>query len=119
MTPLIGTTGTLTPTQVYDAVSAGVPVKVQYTDSTYGLLSFTAFNIAETLYTIVSQTIVYYDSKYILAELAGYLNGGWTFKSTMLAELTDFDNLDIRVNKLEGAGYLTLATLPKYGGESE
>ena len=116
---LTGTTGTLTPTQVYDAVSAGVPVKVQYTDITYGLLSFTAFNIAESLYTIVSQTIVYYDSTYILAELAGNLNGGWTFKSTMLAELTGLDNLDVRVNKLEGAGYLTLATLPKYGGESE
>lgn len=119
VTPLIGTTGTLTPTQVYNAVSAGIPVKVQYTDSTYGLLSFTAFNIAESLYTIVSQTIVYYDSTYILAELAGNLNGGWTFKSTMLAELTGLDNLDVRVNKLEGAGYLTLATLPKYGGESE
>ena len=115
--PLIGTTGTLTPTQVYNAVSAGIPVKVQYTDSTYGLLSFTAFNIAESLYTIVSQTIVYYDDYYILAELSGNLNGGWTFKSTMLAELTGLDNLDVRVNKLEGAGYLTLATLPKYGGE--
>ena len=31
---LTGTTGTLTPKQVYDAVSAGIPVKVQYTDST-------------------------------------------------------------------------------------
>lgn len=118
VTPLTGTTGTLTPTQVYNAVSAGIPVKVQYTDSTYGLLSFTAFNIAESLYTIVSQTIVYYDDYYILAELSGNLNGGWTFKSTMLAELTGLDNLDVRVNKLEGAGYLTLATLPKYGGES-
>lgn len=119
VTPLTGTTSTLTPTQVYNAVSAGIPVKVQYTDSTYGLLSFTAFNIAESLYTIVSQTIVYYDDYYILAELSGNLNGGWTFKSTMLAELTGLDNLDVRVNKLEGAGYLTLATLPKYGGESE
>lgn len=115
--PLIGTTGTLTPKQVYDAVSAGIPVKVQYTDSTYGVLYFTAFNIAESLYTIVSQTIVYYDDYYILAELSGNLNGGWTFKSTMLAELTGLDSLDVRVNKLEGAGYLTLATLPKYGGE--
>ena len=119
VTPLIGTTNELTPTQVYNAVSAGLPVKVQYTDSTYGLLSFTAFNIAETLYTIVSQTIVYYNDYYILAELSGNLNGGWAFKSTVLAQLTDFDNLDVRVNKLEGAGYLTLATLPKYGGESE
>ena len=33
-TPLIGTTDELTPTQVYDAVSAGIPVKVQYTNNT-------------------------------------------------------------------------------------
>ena len=111
----------LTTTQVYDAVSSGIPVRVQYTDNTYGLLSFTAFNIAESLKVIVSQTIVYYNGNYILAELFGNViqGGGWGFYSTMLAELKDLDNLDVRVNKLEGAGYLTLETLPKYGGESE
>ena len=121
VTPLIGTTNELTTTQVYDAVSSGIPVRVQYTDNTYGLLSFTAFNVAETLKVIVSQTIVYYNGNYILAELFGNVvqGGGWGFKSTMLAELADFDNLDVRVNKIENAGYLTLATLPKYGGESE
>ena len=119
MTPLIGTTNELTTTQVYDAVSSGIPVRVQYTDNTYGLLSFTAFNIAESLKVIVSQTIVYYNGNYILAELFGNViqGGGWGFYSTMLAELKDLDNLDVRVNKLEGAGYLTLETLPKYGGE--
>ena len=119
--PLIGTTNELTTTQVYNAILAGIPVKVQYTDSTYGLLSFTAFNIAESLKVIVSQTIVYYNGNYILAELFGNViqGGGWGFKSTMLAELVYFDNLDVRVNKLENAGYLTLATLPKYGGETE
>ena len=119
--PLIGTTNELTTTQVYDAVSSGIPVRVQYTDNTYGLLSFTAFNIAESLKVIVSQTIVYYNGNYILAELFGNViqGGGWGFKSTMLAELTGLDSLDVRVNKLEGAGYLTLETLPKYGGETE
>ena len=119
--PLIGTTNELTTTQVYDAVSSGIPVRVQYTDNTYGLLSFTAFNVAESLKVIASQTIVYYNGNYILAELFGNViqGGEWGFKSTMLAELVDFDNLDVRVNKLENAGYLTLATLPKYGGESE
>ena len=119
--PLIGTTNELTPTQVYDAVSSVIPVRVQYTDSTYGLLSFTAFNVAETLKVIVSQTIVYYNGNYILAELFGNViqGGEWGFHSTMLSEVKDLDSLDVRVNKLEGAGYLTLATLPKYGGESE
>ena len=119
--PLIGTTNELTTTQVYDAVSSGIPVRVQYTDSTYGLLSFTAFNAAESLKVIVSQTIVYYNGNYILAELFGNViqGGGWGFYSTTLSELKDLDDLDVRVNKLEGAGYLTLETLPKYGGESE
>lgn len=119
--PLIGTTNELTPTQVYNAVSAGIPVKVQYTDNTYGLLSFTAFNVAESLKVIVSQTIVYYNGNYILAELFGNViqGGSWGFYSTMLSELKDLDNLDARVNNLEGAGYLTLETLPKYGGETE
>lgn len=87
---LTGTTSTLTPTQVYDAVSAGIPVKVQYTSGTYGLLSFTAFNIAESLSMIVAQAIVYYNSVYILAELGGNIQAGnWFTKFTVLAEKTD------------------------------
>ena len=94
VTPLIGTTGTLTPTQVYNAVSAGVPVKVQYTSGTYGLLSFTAFNIAESLSMIVSQAIVYYGGVYILAELGGNIQAGdWFTKFTTLAEKTDIPTI--------------------------
>ena len=87
---LTGTTSELTPAQVYDAVSSGIPVKVQYTDSTYGLLSFTAFNVAESLNVIVSQTIVYYNSMYILAELYGNKsNNTWGTAFTTLAQKTD------------------------------
>ena len=87
---LTGTTKNLTPTQVYDAVSAGIPVKVQYTDSPYGLLSFTAFNVAESLSVIVSQTIVYYKGVHILAELHGNKSENvWYFKTTTLAQKTD------------------------------
>lgn len=87
---LTGTTNELTPTQVYDAVSAGIPVKVQYTDSTYGLLSFTAFNVAESLNTVVSQTIAYFNSVYILAQLWGTKsNNRWGLNVTTLAEKTD------------------------------
>lgn len=87
---LTGTIWTLTPTQVYDAVSAGVPVKVQYTDDTYGLLSFTTFNIAESLSMIVAQAIVYYGGVYILAELGGNIQAGnWFTKFTVLAEKAD------------------------------
>lgn len=94
VTPLIGTTAELTPKQVYDAVSAGVPVKVQYTDSTYGLLSFTAFNVAESMNVIVSQTIVHYNEVYILAELNGSKsNNSWGFKTAVLAEKIDIPDI--------------------------
>lgn len=87
---LTGTTGNLMPTQVYNAVSAGIPVKVQYVDSTYGLLSFTAFNVAESLNAIVSQTIVFYHGVYILAELNGDKSMNvWGFNSTALAQKAD------------------------------
>ena len=84
---LSGTTNNLTPTQVYEAVSAGIPVKVQYLDSIYGLLSFTAFNVVESLNVIVSQTIVYSNSVYFLAVLSGAKsNNSWGIMFTTLAE---------------------------------
>lgn len=87
---LSGTTSELTPTQVYEAVSAGIPVKVQYLHDTYGLLSFTAFNIAESFNIVVSQTIVYYNGAYILAELNGHKSENrWGTLFTTLAEKTD------------------------------
>lgn len=90
VTPLTGTTVMLTPTRVYDAVSDGIPVIVQYLDDTYGFLSFTAFNVAESMDVIVSQTIVYYHGVYILAELTGYkLSNAWEFRTAMLAEKKD------------------------------
>ena len=86
---LTGTTKDITPTQVYEAVSSGIPVKVQYTDSTYGLLSFMAFNVAESMNVITSNSIVYYNGAYILAVLAGdKYNNLWQFKSTELAQKT-------------------------------
>ena len=105
---LTGTTSELTPTQVYEAVSAGIPVKVQYTDRTYGLLSFTAFNVAESLNVIVSQTIVYYNGVYILAELFGNKsNNTWGFKSTMLAQKTDIPSALPNPNALTFTGAVT------------
>lgn len=94
LAPLTGTTDELTPTQVYEAVSEGIPVKVQYADTTYGLLSFTAFNVAESLNVIVSQTIVYYNGVYILAELVGNKSeNAWDSNSTMLAQKTDVPDI--------------------------
>lgn len=87
---LTGTTDNLTPAQVYEAVSSGRPVKVQYTSSDYGLMSFTAFSTSETIGVIASQNIVFYNNVYILAELGGYIQSGqWFFNSTVLAEKKD------------------------------
>ena len=103
--PLYGTTLTLTPTQVYDAVSVGIPVKVQYFDGTYGSLSFTVFN-AESSNVIVSQRIISANGEYILAELIGNKpNGTWNFVTTTLAEKTDIPSLE---------GYATEAYVQNY-----
>ena len=88
--PLIGTTNELTPTQVREAVSVGIPVKVQYTHSTYGIISFTAFTISESLNMLASNIIIYYNGVYILVELVGYVQSGeWGFMTTTLAQKTD------------------------------
>ena len=87
---LSGTTDDLTPAQVHAAVSSGRPVKVQYTSSSYGVMSFTAFSTSETIGVIASQNIVYYGNVYMLAELGGYIQSGqWFFNSTVLAEKKD------------------------------
>ena len=105
---LSGTTSELTPTQVYEAVSAGIPVKVQYTDSIYGLLSFTSFNIAESLSMIVSQTIVYANNVYILAEMVGDKSGNrWGTKFTTLAQKTDIPTVLPNPNALTFTGAVT------------
>ena len=115
-----GTTDELTPTQVYDAVSAGSPVKVQYTDSTYGLISFMAFNVAESMNVIASNVIAYYNGVYVLAELFGdKTRNTWGFMATTLAEDKKLNMLTDRVNAMQDAGYLTLATLPKYEGAAQ
>ena len=89
-TPLIGTTNELTPTQVYDAVSAGIPVKVQYLDSTYGLSSFTAFNVSESMNVIASNSIINYNDACLLAVLYGNKsNNGWFYEVTPLTKLSD------------------------------
>lgn len=119
LAPLIGTTSALTPAQVSDAVTEGTPVVVQYLDDTYGFLSFTTFNIAASLYTIVSQTIVYYNSVYILAELSGDIRTGvWAFNSTVLAEKKDIPTVP---SALKNPNALTIkigSTTVTYDGSS-
>lgn len=126
LAPLTGTTRELTPSQVQDAVLAGRPVVVQYTDSEYGVLKFTNFNLAPSNSLIASVAIIQLSSSWVVYALYGYtLNQQWTQGITQMATGSDMNGIETsvdavsaRVATLEGAGYLTLDTLPKYGGES-
>ena len=105
---LTGTTSTLTPTQVYNAVSAGIPVKVQYTDGTYGIISFTAFNVSESMNVIVSEIIAYSNGVYMLCELFGNKsNNSWGFNATTLAQKTDIPSALPNPNALTFTGAVT------------
>ena len=107
-TPLTGTTKTLTPTQVDNAMSAGIPVKVQYFDETYGWLSYTNFNIAEKMNMIVANSISIYYNTYILSELYGdKTNNTWGFTTTTLAEKTDIPETMPNPNALTFSGAVT------------
>lgn len=105
---LTGTTDELTPAQVYEAVSAGIPVKVQYADRTYGILSFTAFNVAESVNVIVSQTITELNSVYILVELFGNKSTNvWGVNDTTLAQKADIPTALPNPNAITFTGAVT------------
>ena len=128
VTPLIGTTDELTPSQVQDAVLAGRPVAVQYTDSEYGVLKFTNFNIAASHKLLASVSIIkLLSGSWVVYALYGYtLTQQWDPGVTVMATtpqvndiIATVNTISTRVSTIENAGYLTLETLPKYGGESE
>ena len=81
--PLIGTTLTLTPTQVKNAIEAGRPVAVTHTDTTYGTMVFTAFNVSTMGLTAAFEACVHISqtvSKKVLTILSGeFTNNTWEF----------------------------------------
>ena len=105
---LTGTTSELTPTQVYEAVSAGIPVKVQYFDETFGTLSYTNFSGAETMGAIAANTIVYFNDSYVLGVLAGNTaTNTWFFYATILAQKADIPSALPNPNALTFTGAVT------------
>ena len=105
---LTGTTNELTPTQVYDAVSSGIPVKVQYTDPTFGISSFTAFNVSESMNVVASNAIVNYNNMYLLAVLYGIKSDNrWFYEITGLAEKEDIPVALPNPNSLTFTGAVT------------
>jgi len=82
---LDGTTATITPKEVFDAVKSGRPVAIRHSDDTFGLLHFTYFNIADRL--IVSNAIVNVGGAWIVYVLSGDTSPGGTW-STSSARLS-------------------------------
>ena len=81
---------------------------MQYTDPTYGLISFTAFNVSESLNVIVSEIIAYANGVYVLCELFGYKsNNVWGFNITTLAQKTDIPTALHNPNALTFTGAVT------------
>ena len=108
LTPLTGTTGTLTPMQVYNAIKSGKSVILQYMDDTYGLLSYTNFNVAESMNVIAANTIVYFNNTYVLAELWGDTTTNvWGFETTTLAQKQDIPTKLPNPNALTFTGAVT------------
>lgn len=92
LTPLTGTTETLTPTQVCDAIKSGKSVLLQHTNSQFGLFTFASFNIFEEEKAVVSTSIAKETGgTYLVGSLAGNTNpdGAWVFNITTMAEAKD------------------------------
>ena len=87
--PLVGTTQTITPSQVLAAIKVGRDIALQYTDSYYGAFVFSAFNANERLGIVVSNSILP-QMDGLTGTLIGFVeDAGWLFKATKTATKDD------------------------------
>ena len=87
--PLVGTTQTITPSQVLAAIKAGRDIALQYTDSYYGTFVFSAFNSNERLGIVVSNSILP-QMDGLTGTLLGFIEDNtWLFKVTKTATKDD------------------------------
>lgn len=91
---LTGNKTTVKPTQVKEAILAGRPIAITYTDTTYGNLTFTSFGYSLENNVVVANLVATSNGQYILADLTGIAdtNGGWTLQTTELGTSTDIAN---------------------------
>ena len=87
--PLVGTTKTITPSQVLAAIKEGRDIALQYEDSYYGTFVFSAFNANERLGIVVSNSILpQWDG--LTGTLMGFVeDAGWLFRATNTATKDD------------------------------
>ena len=89
LAPLVGTTKTITTSQVLAAIKAGRDIALQYTDSYYGTFVFSAFNANEKLGIVVSNSILP-QMDGLTGTLIGFVeDDGWIFKATKTATKDD------------------------------
>ena len=80
--PLVGTTQTITPSQVLAAIKAGRDIALQYTDSYYGAFVFSSFNANEKIGIVVSNSILP-QMNGLTGTLLGFVEDeGWIFRAT-------------------------------------
>lgn len=87
--PLVGTTQTITPSQVLATIKVGRDIALQYTDSYYGVFVFSAFNANEKLGIVVSNSILP-QMNGLTGTLLGFVEDNtWLFKATNTATKDD------------------------------
>ena len=89
LTPLVGTTQTVTPSQVFAAIKAGRDIALQYTDSYYGTFVFGAFNANEQQGIVVSNSIIPQFDGFTGTLLGLVDDEGWNFRATNTATKDD------------------------------
>ena len=89
LAPLVGTTQTITPSQVLAAIKAGRDVALQHTDSDYGTFVFSAFNANEQIGIVVSNSILPQFNGLTGTLLGSDEDDGWIFRATNTATKDD------------------------------
>lgn len=99
---LTGNTTTITPTQVKEAILAGRPIVITYTDTTYGNLTFTSFGYSVENNVVVANLVSTYNMQYILADLVGLSNNDrWNLNTTELGTSTDIANNYVKYSEYQ------------------
>ena len=96
LAPLIGTTQTVTPSQVLAAIKAGRDIALQYTDSDFGTFVFSAFNANEQLGILVSNSIIPQWDGFTGTLLGIVEDEGWSFRAAYTATK---DDVGVAVNE--------------------
>jgi hypothetical protein len=87
---LVGTTADITPSQVIEAITNGRDLMIIYTDKTFGVFGFTAFDAQVSLNLVYSSAILTYNGMYAVVELIGDLNANtWQFTVQQIPIMSD------------------------------